>query len=619
MTIQLSDRFTYGKLIKFTLPSIAMMIFTSIYSVVDGFFVSNYAGKVAFSAVNLIMPFLMIVATVGFMFGAGGTAIVANAFGAGDKEKANRYFSLFVYVAFVLGVLFTILGFVFIRPIAALLGAKEELLEHCVVYGRIILTTLPFFVLQLVFQSFFVAAEKPGFGLFVTGAAGVANMVLDAFLVILLPLEYKLAGAAIATAVSQFIGGIIPVVYFSRKNSSILRLGKTSFYGKTIFKACTNGSSEFMNNVSMSIVGMLYNIQLLKFAGENGVAAYGVMMFVSMFFSAAFIGYSVGVAPVFAYHDGARNHDELKGLLKKSLRLLGVGGLVMVTAAQLLAVPLAQIFVGYDKELMNLTVSGFRIFAIAFPFMGFAIFGSGFFTALNDGLTSALIAFLRTFVFQLGSVLLLPMIWQIDGIWISIVVAEVMAVVLTAVFLVVKRKKYQYSAKGASYMNFKLVPVSQEDLTEYKKDMQEAFQKGIATEVSDLDVEILPEKDIDIALSKKGAFAYKAVVNGEMVGGAIVVIDKEAQRNHLDFLYVKYGTQSRGVGQAIWKEVEKLHPDTKVWETVTPYFEKRNIHFYVNRCSFHIVEFFNPQHKDPDTSEDMVGGDFFFRFEKKMR
>jgi putative MATE family efflux protein len=444
MKIQLSDRFTYGKLIKFTLPSIAMMIFTSIYSVVDGFFVSNFAGKVAFSAVTLVMPFLMIVATVGFMFGTGGTAIVANTFGAGDNEKANRYFSLFVYVAFALGVLFAILGFVFIHPIATLLGAKGELLGHCIVYGRIILMTLPFFVLQLLFQSFFVAAEKPRLGLLVAGAAGVTNMILDAVLVILLPLEYKLAGAAIATAFSQFIGGVIPLIYFFRKNSSILRLGKTNFDGKAIFKACINGSSEFMSNVSMSIVGMLYNIQLLKFSGENGVAAYGVMMYVSMIFSATFIGYSIGVAPVFAYHDGARNYDELKGLLKKSLRLLAVSGIVMVTAAQLFAVPLAQIFVGYNKELMDLTVSGFRIFAIAFPFMGFAIFGSGFFTALNDGLTSALISFLRTLVFQLNAILLLPMIWGIDGIWFSIVVAEVMAVVFTAVFLIVKRKKYHY-------------------------------------------------------------------------------------------------------------------------------------------------------------------------------
>lgn len=440
MRIQLSDHFTYGKLIRFTMPSIAMMIFTSIYSVVDGFFVSNFAGKTPFSAVNLIMPFLMIVATVGFMFGTGGTAIVALTLGQGDREKANKYFSLFVYVSFALGVIFAILGIVFIRPISALLGAEGELLENCVVYARIILCALPFYVLQLLFQSFFPAAEKPQLGLAVTVFAGVTNMVLDAVLVISLPQEYKLKGAAIATAMSQFVGGVIPLFYFCRKNSSILRLGKTIFDGKAILKACTNGSSEFMSNVSMSVVGMLYNIQLLKYAGENGVAAYGVMMYVSMIFSAAFIGYSIGAAPVISYHNGAQNYKESKGLLRQSLIMIGVFGVGMVVAAEMSALPLAQIFVGYDVELMTLTVSGFRVFALSFVFMGFAIFSSGFFTALNDGLTSALISFLRTLVFQVAAVLLLPLIWEIDGVWISIVVAEVMAAAISAVFLVVKRK-----------------------------------------------------------------------------------------------------------------------------------------------------------------------------------
>lgn len=444
MKIQLSDHFTYGRLIRFTLPSIAMMIFSSIYGVVDGFFVSNFAGKTPFAAVNLIMPFLMIVATVGFMFGTGGTAIVAKTFGEGDKEKANQYFSLFVYVSFILGIVFSVLGFVFIRPIAELLGAEGELLEHCVLYARIILLALPFFVLQLLFQSFFVTAEKPQIGLIVTVSSGVTNMILDALLVILFPQEYKLAGAAIATAMSQVVGGVIPLFYFFPKNSSILRLGKTHFYGKIILKACINGSSEFMSNVSMSLVGMLYNLQLIQYAGENGIAAYGVMMYVSMIFSAAFIGYSIGTAPVIGYHDGAQNHKELDGLLKKSLVMIGSFGLAMIVAAEGLAVPLARIFVGYDTELMELTVSGFRIFALSFFFMGFAIFGSGFFTALNDGVTSAVISFLRTLVFQVGAVLILPLIWGIHGIWISIVVAEFMAVVFVVIFLIIKRKKYHY-------------------------------------------------------------------------------------------------------------------------------------------------------------------------------
>ena len=444
MPIQLSDHFTYRKLIRFTLPSIAMMIFTSIYGVVDGFFVSNFAGKTPFAAVNLIMPFLMIVATVGFMFGTGGTAIVAKTFGEGDREKANRYFSLFVYVAFVLGVVFAVLGIVFLRPISIALGAEGELLENCIVYGRIILIALPFYVLQLLFQSFFPTAEKPQLGLAVTVSSGVTNMILDAVLVILLPQEYKLAGAAIATAMSQMVGGVVPLFYFFRPNSSILRLGKTRFDGKAVLKACTNGSSEFMSNVSMSVVGMLFNHQLLIFAGQNGVAAYGVMMYVSMIFAAAFIGYSIGTAPVIGYHDGAQNHTELQGLLRKSLRMIGGFGICMTLAAEGLAVPLSHMFVGYDSELMQLTVSGFRIFALSFLFMGFAVFGSGFFTALNDGLTSALISFLRTLVFEVAAVLILPMIWGITGVWISLVVAELMACVLVVVFLVAKRKKYHY-------------------------------------------------------------------------------------------------------------------------------------------------------------------------------
>ena len=444
MRIQLSDHFSYKKLIKFTLPSIAMMIFTSIYGVVDGFFVSNFAGKTPFAAVNLIMPFLMIVATVGMMFGTGGTAIVAKTFGEGKREKANALFSLFVYTAFGLGVVFAVLGILFIRPIAAKLGAEGALLENCVVYARIILAVLPFYVLQLLFQSFFVTAEKPHLGLAVTISAGIANMVLDAVLVILLPMEYKLAGAAVATAMSQVIGGCFPLFYFFRKNTSILRLGKTTWQRKAIVKACTNGSSEFMSNVSMSLVGILYNLQLLEYAGENGVAAYGVMMYVSMIFSAAFFGYSIGTAPIVGYHDGAKNYMELKGLLRKSLWMIGFFGLGMIISAELLAVPLSDLFVGYDPELMELTVSGFRIFALSFGFMGFAIFASGFFTALNDGVTSAIISFLRTLLFQSAAVLLLPWLWGINGVWISIVVAEFMAVVLGMAFLIAKQKIYHY-------------------------------------------------------------------------------------------------------------------------------------------------------------------------------
>ena len=442
--IQLSDHFSYGRLIRFTLPSIGMMIFTSIYSVVDGFFVSNFAGKTPFAAVNLIFPLLMILSTVGFIFGTGGSAIVARTFGERNPEQANRHFSLFVYVAFGLGCILSILGIVFIYPIARALGATGQMLEDAALYARIVLLALPFNILQFLFQSFFVTAEKPQLGLAVTVSAGVTNMVLDAVLVIMLPQPYKLMGAAIATAASQTVGGVVPLFYFGRKNSSILRLGKTKFDGKAIRKACINGSSEFMSNVSMNVVGMLYNLQLLAYAGEDGVAAYGVMMYVSLVFAATFIGYSIGTAPIFGYHDGAGNHQELHSLLKKSLIMVGIFGVAMVIAAEALTVPLSSLFVGYDPKLMELTASGFRIYSLSFVFMGYAIFGSGFFTALNDGVTSAIISFLRTLVFQVAAVLLLPLIMGIDGIWFSIVVAELMATVFSAIFMVIKQKKYHY-------------------------------------------------------------------------------------------------------------------------------------------------------------------------------
>lgn len=442
MKIQLSNHFTYKRLLRFTLPSMVMMIFTSIYGVVDGFFVSNFVGKTPFAAVNFIMPFLMILGTAGFMFGTGGSALVSKTMGEGDGEKANSIFSLIIYVSVGLGIIITVLGVIFIRPVAAMLGAEGVLLDDCVLYGRIILAALPAFILQMEFQSFFITAEKPQLGLAVTVASGVTNMVLDALLVGALPLG--LVGAATATAISQVVGGVIPVIYFSSRNSSLLRLGKAKFDGASLLKTCTNGSSELMSNVSMSLVGMLYNIQLLKYAGEDGIAAYGVMMYVNMIFIAVFIGYSIGTAPIIGYHFGALNNGELKSLLRKSLVIISGFSVCMLGLALVLAAPLSGIFVGYDSALLDMTVRGFRIFSLSFLFAGFAIFGSGFFTALNDGLTSALISFLRTLVFQILAVMLLPLVWELDGIWISVVVAEAMAVATGAVCLVVKRKKYKY-------------------------------------------------------------------------------------------------------------------------------------------------------------------------------
>ena len=442
MKIQLSDRFTYSKLFRFTLPSVIMMVFTSIYGVVDGFFVSNFVGKTPFAAVNFIMPVLMILGTVGFMSGAGGSALMARTMGQGDDAGARRLFSLFVYVTVVLGVILGVLGFIFLRPIAAWLGAKGEMLENCVLYGRIILPALPALMLQYEFQSFFITAERPQLGLIVTVIAGVANMVLDALLTAVFP--FGLGGAALATAISQSLGGIIPLFYFGRENSSRLRLCRTTLDWKALLKACTNGSSELMSNISMSVVGMLYNGQLIRYAGEDGVAAYGVLMYVSMIFMAIFIGYSTGVAPVVSFHFGADNRDELRSHYRKSLVIiLSVSG-AMLIMGEALARPLSAVFVGYDPELFEMTVGGFLIYSFSFLFAGTAIFGSAFFTALNDGLTSALISFLRTLVFQVAAVLIFPLIWGLNGIWLSIVAAEVMAAVVTAAFLFGKRKKFHY-------------------------------------------------------------------------------------------------------------------------------------------------------------------------------
>lgn len=441
--IQLSDHFNLSRLLRFTLPSIIMLVFTSIYGVVDGFFVSNYVGKTSFAAVNFIMPFLMILGCVGFMFGTGGGALIAKTMGEGKKEKVNQLFSMLVLVSVLCGVGLAVLGLSFLRPIASALGAQGQMLEDSVAYGRIILIAIPAFILQYEFQCLFATAQKPKLGLYVTVAAGLTNVVLDAVFVAVF--SWGLEGAAAATALSQGVGGILPLLYFGRANSSLLKLTKPKFDGKALLKTCTNGSSELMSNISASIVSMLYNIQLLTYAGEDGVAAYGVLMYVNLVFQAVFLGYSVGTAPVISYHDGAKNHVELKGLFRKSLAILAVCAVAMFASALLLAQPLSVLFVGYDPELLAITLRAFSIYSFSFLFSGFAVFGSSFFTALNDGLVSAFISFLRILVFQVILVLIFPLIWQLDGIWLSIVAAEMLAVLVTAGFIIQKRKKYHYA------------------------------------------------------------------------------------------------------------------------------------------------------------------------------
>lgn len=442
MGIQLSDHFTYGRLFRFTLPSIVMLIFSSLYGVVDGFFVSNFVGKEAFTAVNFIMPFLMILGAIGFLFGTGGGALIARTMGEGNPDLANRQFSLVVYVSLGIGVILTVLGFWLLRPVAAFLGAEGVLLEDCVRYGRVILLANPAYILQYEFQCLFATAQKPKLGLYVTVASGLTNMVLDALFVAVFP--WGLEGAAAATALSQCVGGLLPLLYFGRKNSSRLRLTRTQWMGRALLKVCGNGSSELLSNISMSLVSMLYNVQLLRYAGQDGVASYGVLMYVMLVFQSIFIGYSIGVAPVVSYQYGAKNSAELRGLRQKSLRVIGAAAVLMFAVALLSAEPLSRIFVGYDAALLDLTLHAFSIYSFSFLFAGFSIFASAFFTALNDGLTSAVISFVRTLVFQVVCVLVFPLIWGVDGIWLAIVGAEMLAVAVSAGFLVIKRKKYGY-------------------------------------------------------------------------------------------------------------------------------------------------------------------------------
>ena len=442
MNIQISEHFTYKKLIRFCAPTVAMMICTSIYGIVDGLFVSNFVGKTAFSAINLVWPFLMIMGCFGFMIGTGGSALVAKTLGEGDKDKANRYFTMLIYLSVGLGAVLSAVGCIFMPNIADLLGADESMRGDCIVYGRIMVAFNMVYMLQYLFQSFFTTAAKPQLGFIVTVAAGVTNVILDALFIAVF--KWGVAGAAIASVIGQFVGGVLPLFYFSRPNDSLLKIKRTKPEFKPLLKACGNGSSELMSNISSSFVSMLYNFQLMRYAGEDGIAAYGVLMYTWMIFGAVFVGYAIGTAPIISYHYGAENYDELKGMLKKSVILMLGGGVLMLCSAWVFSAPLSKIFVGYDYELYELTKRAFKIFAFSFVFSGFNIFASSFFTALNNGAVSAAISFLRTLVFQMAAVLVLPLMFGIDGIWWAMIVSECFALVISLIFIVSKRNRYHY-------------------------------------------------------------------------------------------------------------------------------------------------------------------------------
>lgn len=444
MRIQLSDHFNYGKLLRFTLPSVGTMVFASVYSMVDGFFVSNYVSKTAFSAVNLMWPIIAIPGAVGMMLGTGGNAVVGKTLGENKQSEAVKYFSMIVYSILVLGIIIGALGFFLAEPLSRALGAENELLENCIIYIRYICLGAPFFMLQYSVQGFFTTAEKPKLGFFVTSLGGITNIFLDYLFIA--RWKMGIAGAALATVAGQILAAAIALIYFSVPNKSLLRLTlKTKLYGNILAKACFNGSSEMMVNLAYSIVSILYNFQLLKYYGEDGVAVYGILMYVGFIFSAIYSGYSMGISPVVSYNLGAQNHIEMKNLFRKSLFFISLMGLAMAVIAQVSAPAISAIFVGYDKNLHDLTCYALRIYAISFLFMGVAIFGSAFFTALNDGIVSAKISFVRTFVFEIGAILLIPVLFGAKAIWWSVATAEFASFVLTLLFFAKYRKKYHYA------------------------------------------------------------------------------------------------------------------------------------------------------------------------------
>ena len=434
MNIELAGHYTHRRIVRSVLPSIGMVLVTSIYSIVDGFFVANFAGKPGFAAVNLTFPAIMMIGSLGLMIGTGGAALVAKIKGEGYPEKANRVFTMLVQFCLALGVVMGVALAIGAPAVARWLGADAPMMDECVTYIRLNMIGMPGFVLQCAFQSFYMAAERPQLGTLMSVVAGVTNVVLDAILVWALGLG--VTGAAIATTAGCLVGGLFPLFYFSsRHNRGTLRIVPTRILWPYIGKACTNGLSEYVGSIAMNIVTMCYNLQLMRYLGEDGVSAYGVVMYIAFIFAAVFIGYNIGITPIIGYHYGADDLHEQRSLFYKSLSIIGVLGVLMTLSAELFAGPLARVFVGYDKALTALTIRAMRLYMLAFLINGINMFVSALFTGLNNGVVSAVASFTRTLVFEMACVWLLPVLLGIDGIWVAWPIAEVLALFLCAILI----------------------------------------------------------------------------------------------------------------------------------------------------------------------------------------
>ena len=440
--VQLSDHFDYRTLIRFTIPSVLMMVISSVYSIVDGLFVSNFAGSDGFAAVNLMMPIAMMISCIGFMAGAGGSALISKTLGEQEAEKAREQFSLIIYLIIGFSLVIGVTVFLLVPQIARMMGAEGAIYDNCVIYGRILISALPAFMLQILFQNFLVVAEKPQMGMVIAISSGVTNIVLDALFIAVF--QWGVAGAAIATMLGQTIGGIVPLGYFLLKKNHLLWFTKFKFRWETLKRTCVNGFSAFIGNASNSLVGIVFNLRLMDLMGSDGVVAYGVVMYVTYIVTGVFMGYSTGIAPVFSYNLGSGNAEEIKGLLKRSLVSIAVSALVLVAFVQIFARGLAAIFVSYDENLMILTTTAIRLFNISFLVAGFNIFAAAFFAALNNGVVSSILSLSRTLVFTLGCLFILPAVIGNNGIWLSVTFAEVFSVLVAGYYVVKNREKYQY-------------------------------------------------------------------------------------------------------------------------------------------------------------------------------
>lgn len=440
--IQLSDHFTYKKLIRYSIPMIGVLIITSIYGVIDGLFISNVEGDIAFSAVNLILPGVMMFSSIGFMIGSGGAAIVSKTLGEGKRDMASKYFSMLIYLLIISGIICAIIGAIFTKQIANLLGASGKMIDYCIEYGRILFLFLPFMMLQYAFQSYFAVAEKPTFGLIITICAGLANFIGDFLLIKVF--SFGVSGAAVASGASMVVGSIPAILYFALNKNLKFKLVPTKFNFKIIRQALSNGSSEMVSYLSMSFVNMLYNAQLMKYYGENGVSAYGVIMYVGFVFSGFYMGVSQAMAPVVGYNYGAQNKEELKNVFKKSIVTLSIIAIFLTLFAELLSYPIGFVFFRKNKELLSLTKMAIRLYAIGYIISWVNIFGSAFFTGLNNGFASAVISFGRMLVFQLSAIFIMPLIFGEKGLWLAMVVSECLSLFVTSFFVLTKRKKYGY-------------------------------------------------------------------------------------------------------------------------------------------------------------------------------